>query len=255
MNSTVRIAFLTIIHKEIKRLLRIWIQTLLPPTIMAFLYFLIFGKTIGARVGQMNGYDYMDYIIPGIVLMTVINNSFNNVASSLFGSKFQRHIQELLVAPIPNYVILWGYVVGGVVRGWMTGTLVLAVALLFGHFPMEHWGLAVAVALITAILFSLAGFINGLLANDFDDISLMPIVMGPMIYLGGVFYSISILPPFWEILSSFNPILYMINAFRYGLLGISDVSITLSLFIMATLCIVLHQICLHMLNKGIGLKD
>jgi ABC-2 type transport system permease protein len=216
-------AFHTIVIKEVKRFARIWIQTILPPAVSMTLYFVIFGNLIGPRIGPMDGFNYIQYIAPGIIMMSIINNAYANVVSSFFGAKFQRHIEEMLVAPIPNAIILSGYITGGVARGMMVGLVVTLVALFFTELRIENPVIVITVVLLTSILFSLAGFINGIFAKKFDDITIIPtFILTPLIYLGGVFYSINLLPEFWQWVSKLNPILYMVNAFRYGMLGVSD---------------------------------
>lgn len=250
------IAFLTILDKELRRFTRIWPQTLLPPAITTSLYFLIFGKLIGIRVGTVNGETYMDYIVPGIILMSVINHSYSNVVSSFYSTKFQRHIEELLVAPVPNWVILSGYVCGGVGRGVMVGAVVAAISLLFTEINVKHWDITLGMFLLTSTLFALAGFINAVFAESFDDISIVPnFVLTPLSYLGGVFYSVNMLPGIWPKIAQANPILYMINAFRYGLIEVSDVDIQLA-FAMTGACIVVLILgSLFLLHKGIGIKN
>jgi ABC-2 type transport system permease protein len=253
--QTILIAFYTIVRKEISRFTRIWVQTILPPAISMTLYFVIFGSLIGPRIGTMNGFNYIDYIAPGIIMMSIINNSYANVVSSFFGAKFQRHIEEMLVAPIPNYIILAGFITGGIARGILVGAVVTLVALFFTDLSIHNLIITIAVVLMTSIVFSLAGLINAIFAKKFDDISIIPtFVLTPMIYLGGVFYSIDMLPKFWQTVSAFNPILYMVNAFRYGMLGESDISITNAFIILTLFTIVLFTISLHLLNKGVGIK-
>ena len=249
------IPFSTIVIKEVSRFTRIWVQTILPPAISMTLYFVIFGSLIGPRIGTMNGFDYIDYIAPGIIMMSVINNAYANVVSSFFGAKFQRHIEEMLVAPIPVFVILAGYITGGVVRGFLVGTVVTIVALFFTDLHLYSFPITIAVVLMTSIVFSLGGLINAIFAKKFDDISIIPtFVLTPLIYLGGVFYSIDMLPEFWQKVSVFNPILYMVNAFRYGMLGESDISITHAFIMLIIFTITLLIVCLQLLNKGIGIK-
>lgn len=250
------IAFQTIVIKEVRRLLRIWVQTVLPAGVTTALYFLIFGKLIGSRVGSMNGIDFIDFILPGLILMPVISNSYGNVVSSFFSTKFQRHVEELLVAPIPNWIILAGYVTGGVARGMVVGVVVTAVALVFTRPTFAHVGISLAVALLTATLFALGGFVNAVFARNFDDISLVPtFILTPLTYLGGVFYSVDLLPTFWQHVSLANPILYMVNAFRYGLLGVSDVSITVAFVIIGSFILGLTVLSLVLLNRGVGIKS
>ncbi len=250
------IAFNTIVIKEITRFTRISTQTILPPTIGMALYFIIFGSLIGSRIGMMNGFDYIEYIAPGLIMMAIINNSYGNVVSSFFGAKFQKHIEEMLVAPIPNIIILMGFIVGGVARGICVGIVVTFVALFFTKLSVHSWGVTIAVALLTSIAFSLGGLINGIFAEKFDDIAIIPnFVLAPLIYLGGVFYSISMLPEFWQRISGLNPILYMVNAFRYGILGESDINIINAFTILIVFILILFFISLHLLNKGTGIKN
>ena len=255
-NKTTLIAFNTIVIKEITRFTRIWMQTILPPSIGMALYFIIFGSLIGPRIGMMNGFNYIEYIAPGLIMMAIINNSYGNVVSSFFGAKFQKHIEEMLVAPIPNIIILMGFVVGGVARGICVGVVVTLVALFFTKLSVHNWGITIAVVLLTSIAFSLGGMINAIFAEEFDDIAIIPnFVLAPLIYLGGVFYSINMLPEFWQRISEFNPILYMVNAFRYGILGESDISIINAFTILIIFILVLFSISLHLLNKGTGIKN
>ncbi len=249
------IAYITIIRKEVTRFLRIWAQTILPPAISMTLYFIIFGNLIGSRIGKMNGLNYMEFIAPGIVMMAIINNSYGNVVSSFFGAKYQRHIEEMLVAPIPNFIILAGYVTGGVARGLVVGFVVTVVALFFTELRVYNYYIVIAVVLLTAILFSLGGLVNAIFANKFDDIAIVPtFILTPLIYLGGVFYSIDMLPAFWQTVSRLNPILYMVNAFRYGILGVSDINIVYAFGIIFIFIIALFSYSLHLLNKGTGIK-
>lgn len=250
------VAFFTILIKEIRRFTRIWPQTLLPPAITTALYFLIFGKLIGDRIGLVHGVSYMDYIVPGIILMSVISHSYSNVVSSFYSTKFQRHIEELLVAPVPNAVILAGYVCGGIGRGVLVGIVVAGISMIFTHTTILHWDIAIAVFLLTATLFALAGFINAVFADSFDDISIIPnFVLTPLSYLGGVFYSVAMLPEIWQKIAQANPILYMINAFRYGMIGVSDVQIELAFAITSGFIVLLTALSLVLLHKGIGIKN
>ena len=253
--TTYYIAFKSILAKEVSRFTRIWIQTLVPPAITMSLYFVIFGNLIGSRIGQMHGVSYMEFIVPGLIMMSVITNSYANVASSFYSAKFQRNIEEILVAPVPNYLIIWGFVAGGVARGICVGAIVTAVSLFF--VPLQvHDPLAVVVTLVlTATLFSLGGLINAVFAKSFDDVSIIPtFVLTPLTYLGGVFYSIQLLPPFWQMLSHGNPIIYMVNAFRYGFLGLSDVPMSLALGIIIGFIVVLYGVAHYLVTKGIGLR-
>ncbi|QSA97412.1 ABC transporter permease [Methylococcus sp. EFPC2] len=251
-----RVVLQAILYKEIHRFVRIWPQTVLPAAITTSLYFLIFGTLIGERIGRMDGLAYRDYIVPGVILMTVITNAYSNVVSSFYSTKFQRHIEELLVAPVPDWVILAGYVGGGIARGLVVGGVVAAVAMSFSSFRPAHPEIILAVFVLTATLFSLAGFINAIFANSFDDISIIPnFVLTPLVYLGGVFYSIELLPPFWRTLSLGNPILYMVNAFRYGFLGVSDVHLGHAFAITGGFILVLTVWALLLLRRGTGLKN
>ena len=249
------IAFQTILTKEILRFARIWIQTVLPPVVTTALYFIVFGNLIGPRIGPMEGFDYMEFIIPGLIMMAVITNSYANVVSSFYGSKFQRHIEEMLISPVPNYIILTGFVGGGVTRGLAVGVAVTIVSLLFHPLNIHSLWVMFSMILLTAILFSLAGLINGVYAKSFDDISIVPtFVLTPLTYLGGIFYSISLLPEFWQHASLANPILYMVNAFRYGFLGVSDISLALSYTISIGFIIILYAFSLYLLHKGHGIR-
>ncbi|NOS89924.1 MAG: ABC transporter permease [Methylococcaceae bacterium] len=250
------IALKTLVVKEVYRFVRIWPQTLLPPAITTALYFLIFGKLIGGRIGDIHGVTYIDYIVPGVILMSVISHSYSNVVSSFYSTKFQRNIEELLVAPIPNVVILLGYVSGGIIRGLLVGLVVALISLLFTPIVIHNLAITLSVALMTATLFSLAGFINAVLAESFDDISIIPnFVLTPLSYLGGVFYAVDMLPPLWQTISLGNPILYMINAFRFGLTGVTDVDIKLAYLMTGGFIATLTLFSLWLLYKGIGIKN
>ncbi len=249
------IAFQTILVKEVLRFSRIWLQTILPPMITTALYFVIFGRLIGSQIGPMDGHPYIDYIVPGLIMMSVITNSYANVVSSFYGSKFQRHIEEMLVSPVPNYIILLGFVSGGVARGMAVGLAVSLVSLLFAALPMYSFTVTVTMVVLTSMLFSLAGFINGVFAKSFDDISIVPtFVLTPLTYLGGVFYSIHMLPEFWQHASLLNPILYMVNAFRYGLLGTSDISLPISYGIVIAFIVLIFSFGLYLLRRGYGVR-
>jgi ABC-2 type transport system permease protein len=250
------IAFKTIVIKEVLRFSRIWLQTILPPVITTALYFIIFGRLIGPQIGQMQGYEYIDYIVPGLIMMAVITNSYANVVSSFFSSKFQHNIEEMLVSPTPNYIILLGYITGGVCRGLSVGVAVTTVAWFFSDLSFTHVLVIISTVLLTAVLFSIAGLINGVYARSFDDISIIPtFVLTPLTYLGGVFYSIDMLSSFWQNASLLNPILYMVNAFRYGFLGISDIPLMTSYIIIVGFIIALFQMSLYLLNKGHGIRS
>ena len=250
------VALGTVIRREVMRILRIWGQTLMPPANTMTLYFLIFGGLIGSRVGEMDGIRYMDFIVPGLVMMAVIQNSYGNISSSFFGAKFGRHIEELLVSPMPNWVILAGYVAGAVLRGVIVGAIVLCIAMLFTTVRIPHPLVMLGSVLLGATIFSLAGFVNAVYAKKFDDIALVPtFILTPLTYLGGVFYSVDLLPPFWEKVSHLNPILYMVSAFRHGLLGTSDVQLGVALAVMVGLTVALTATGLWLLTKGVGLRS
>lgn len=250
------IAFETILVKEVRRFTRIWLQTLVPPAITIGLYFLIFGNLIGRRIGEMGGYDYIDFIVPGLIMMAVIQNAYANVSSSFFSNKFQRCVEEILVSPVPNYIILLGFVAGGVARGFAVGLIVTLMSFFFTSLHIQHVLLTLLVVLLTSVVFSLAGFINALYANSFDDVSIIPtFVLTPLIYLGGVFYSIELLPEFGQWISALNPVLYMVNTFRYGILGSSDVNIFLSLSMLALFSAGLFLAALYLLRRGVGLRQ
>ena len=249
------IAFKTIIIKEVLRFARIWVQTIVPPAVTMSLYFVIFGNLIGSQIGAMEGYRYIDYIAPGLIMMAVITNSYANVVSSFYGCKFHRHIEEMLVSPLPYYLIILGFVCGGVARGLAVGLAVSLVSMLFTALPLHNLFVIVTTVILTSALFSLAGLLNGLYARSFDDISIIPtFVLTPLTYLGGVFYSIQMLPEFWQHVSRINPILYMVNTFRYGFLGISDISIGLSYAIIVGFIVALYSYALYLLRTGYGIR-
>ncbi|MGM0952471.1 MAG: ABC transporter permease [Pseudomonadota bacterium] len=248
-------AFITIVVREIRRFTRIWAQTLLPPAVTMTLYFIIFGNLIGSRIGEMGGYDYMQFIVPGLIMMAVITNSYGNVVSSFFSMKFQRSIEELLVSPVPNWTILAGYVAGGMARGLSIGLIVTLLSLAFTRLAIHNLPMVVITVFLTSALFSLGGFINAMLATKFDDISIVPtFILTPLTYLGGVFYSIQELPEFWQGVSMINPILYMVNGFRYGILGVSDVNPFVSLGMILVFIVLLATLALRMLAKGKGIR-
>jgi ABC-2 type transport system permease protein len=249
-------AFRTLLIKEILRFARIWVQTILPPAITMALYFVIFGKLIGEQIGEMDGFRYIDFIVPGLILMSVISNSYANTVSSFYFSRWNKHIDELLIAPIPNWLILAGYVSGGVARGLTVGVVVTLVASFFSDLTIHSYWVTFSVFFLTSVLFSLAGFINGVFANSFDDISIIPtFVLTPLTYLGGVFYSIALLPEFWQTVSMANPVLYMVNLFRYGFLGVSDVGLLAGELIIIGFIVTLVAYSLWLLNKGKGVKN
>lgn len=250
------IAFSTIVIKEVNRFTRIWLQTIVPPAISMSLYFIIFGSLIGPRIGKMHGVSYMEFMAPGIIMMQIITNSYANVVSSFFSAKFQRHIEEMLIAPVSNFTILAGYMTGGVARGLAVGVVVTVVALFFTDLHVHNYFIVFIIVLLTSMLFSIAGMLNAIFARKFDDISIIPtFVLTPLIYLGGVFYSIDLLPEFGQIVSRFNPILYMVNAFRYGMLGVSDINIYTAFVIICAFIMILGGFALHLLNRGTGIKS
>lgn len=242
--------------KETNRYMRIWVQTLVPPVITTSLYFIIFGNLIGSRIGEMGGFSYMEFIVPGLIMMSVITSSYSNVASSFFSQKFQKNIEELLVAPVPTHVIIWGFVFGGLGRSILVGALVTLISLFFVPLHVFSWGIVIVTVLMTAIVFSLAGLLNGIFAQSFDDVSIVPtFVLQPLTYLGGVFYSVTMLPPFWQAVSKVNPIVYMVSGFRYGFLGTIDVNIWISLGILIVFILVLYALSWYLIERGRGLRS
>ncbi|MBV7391170.1 MULTISPECIES: ABC transporter permease [Enterococcus] len=242
--------------KETNRYLRIWVQTLVPPVITTSLYFIIFGNLIGGRIGDMAGFSYMQFIVPGLIMMSVITSSYANVSSSFFSQKFQKNIEELLIAPVPTHIIMWGFVIGGLGRSLIVGTFVTIVSLFFVPLQVHSWIIIIVTLLMTSTLFSLAGLLNGVFAQSYDDVSIVPtFVLQPLTYLGGVFYAISMLPPFWQAVSKVNPIVYMISGFRYGFLGVEDVSIVVSLIILVGFIVVLYSVCWYFIDRGRGLRS
>ena len=249
------IALKAIVIKEYLRFTRIWIQTILPPAITIALYFIIFGEIIGTQIGDINGFKYMDYIVPGLILMAVITNAYANVVSSFFSAKFHHSIEEMLVSPLPNHIILLGFVSGGLARGIIVGVVATIVSMFFSELHIHSYPVTFAVFILTSILFALAGFINAAYARSFDDITIIPtFVLTPLIYLGGVFYSIKMLPEFWQDVSLVNPILYMVNAFHYGILGVSDIEVSTAFIIIIAFIAVLYYFALRLLRIGVGLK-
>lgn len=256
MNNPNLVALKTIARREVARILRIWGQTLVPPAITMTLYFLIFGNLIGSRIGTMDGISYMDFIVPGLVMMAIIQNAYGNISSSFFGAKFGRHVEELLVSPMPNWVILGGYVGGGVLRGLMVGGIVMVIAMLFTKVRVPHPFITLATVFLGAVIFSLAGFVNAVYAKKFDDIAIVPtFILTPLTYLGGVFYSVKLLPDWAEAATHLNPIFYMVNAFRYGLLGQSDVSMVTAFGLMLFFVVALGALGLWLLKRGVGLRS
>jgi ABC-2 type transport system permease protein len=250
------IGFKTIVIREYGRIIRIWGQTIVPSAVTATLYFVIFGNLIGRRVGAMHGFDYRQFIAPGIIMMSVITNSYGNVVSSFFGAKFGKHLEEMLVSPLPNWVIVSGYVTGGLVRGLLVGSAVTIVSLLFTHLHVEHPLIVLGAVLLTSVIFALGGFLNALFAKNFDQVNWIPtFVLTPLTYLGGVFYSVSLLPPWAQKLSYANPILHMVNSFRYGFLGVSDVNIGVAFLLMLGAALALFSLAVVLMNRGTGIRD
>ena len=250
------VGFNTIVIREFSRIIRIWGQTIVPPAITATLYFIIFGSLIGSRIGDMGGYTYIQYIAPGLIMMTVITNSYGNVVSSFFGAKFGKHIEELLVSPLPQWLIVAGYVCGGILRGLIVGAVVTIVTLVFTHMKIHNIGVVISAVLLSSIVFALAGMINAIFAKNFDQISFIPtFVLTPLTYLGGVFYTIKLLPEWAQQISHANPILYMVNAFRYGFLGVSDVNVGLAYTMMIGSAVVLYAACVYLLHRGVGTRE
>ncbi len=250
------VSLTTILRKEIVRILRIWPQTLIPPVITMSLYFIIFGSLIGSRVGDMGGFDYMQFIVPGVIMMAIITNSYMNTSSSFFSNKFGKNIEELLVSPTSNWVIIFGFVLGGIFRGLLIGLIVTLVSLFFTHLVIFNLFYVISSVVLTSVLFSLAGMLNGIYARKFDDVTIIPtFVLTPLTYLGGVFYSISLLPAFWQNLSLLNPILYMVNLFRYGFLGVTDINLFIGFVMIIAFIIVFFVWCLYLLKKGHGMRN
>jgi ABC-2 type transport system permease protein len=249
-------SYYTMLRKEFVRIMRIWIQTLLPPVITTSLYFIVFGTFIGSQLQQIQGFPYIQFIVPGLIMMSVITSSFSNTVSTFYSAKFMRNIDEILVSPTPDWLVILGFVSGGVVRGVMVGILVLGASLFFTHLAIHSIVVVVVAFLATSILFSLLGLLNGVFAKSFDAVSIVPVfVLTPLTYLGGIFYSIKLFPQFWQNVSLFNPVLYMVNAFRYGFLGISDINIFVCFGVLFAFLAVTVLILLYLFRKGIGMKN
>lgn len=259
MNSTkyrTYISLQTILRKEVVRFMRIWTQTLLPPAITMTLYFIIFGKLIGSQIRMVEGYTYMQYIVPGLVMMSVMTNAYSNTVTSFFGAKFSKSIEEMLVSSMPSYIILTGYVVGGALRGLFVGIIVITISLFFTNLHIQHIGIVIAMALLSSLLFSLGGLINGLFAKKFDDVAFIPtFILTPLTYLGGVFYSINQLPPFWHHLSLFNPIVAMVDTFRFGILGVAELNIYYGFSLVIGLFLAALIWSWYLLETGKGLRS
>lgn len=254
-NNVSWVALKTIVRREVVRFLRVWTQSILPSAITMALYFIIFGNFVGRRIGEIHGFSYVAFITPGLIMMSIITNAYSNVSSSFYINKFSRSIEELMVAPVPNSIIILGYTLGGVLRGFVVGAVVIGISLFFTHLHLSHIGLILLVVLLSSTMFSLAALINAILANDWDDIAIFPtFVLTPLTYLGGVFYSVAMLPSMWQTVSQYNPVLYMVNAFRYAMIGYADVGVQFSIFMMAVFTVILYAVCWYLLDKGIGLK-
>jgi len=250
------VGFSTIVMREFGRIVRIWGQTILPSAVTSILYFVIFGSLIGRRIGPMGGVDYMQFIAPGLIMMAIITNSYANVVSSFFGAKFQRFLEEISVSPLPDWLVVLGYVTGGVLRGLLVGIVVTIVSLSFTHLPIHHGVVIVAAAVLTAFVFSLGGFINAVFAKNFDQVNWVPaFILTPLTYFGGVFYSVSLLPDWAQTLSQINPILHMVAAFRYGFLGSADVNVGAAFTIMCVFAASLFALALWLMRSGTGLRD
>jgi ABC-2 type transport system permease protein len=256
MSSRNYVALKTIWIKECTRFLRIWVQTLVPPAITMSLYFVIFGNLIGKRIGEMGGFTYMEFIVPGLIMMSIITSAYSNVSSSFFSAKFQRNVEELLVAPVPTWVIIMGFVGGGVARAVLIGIMVTCVSMFFVDVQIHNFLVIFVTLILTATLFATAGLINGIYAKTFDEISIIPtFVLTPLTYLGGVFYSLTLLPDFWQMVSQVNPIVYMVNGFRFGFLGVSDVDYMVSLLLLIGFNAVLFTVAYRLLKKGVGIRS
>jgi ABC-2 type transport system permease protein len=252
----VAIAYYTLVRKEVVRMTRIWTQTLLPSVITMSLYYAVFGTLIGSQIAPTDGFSYIQFIVPGLVMMSIITNAYSNVVSAFFGAKFQHNLEELMVSPTPAWIVVAGFASGGVIRGLAVGVLVLLTSLFFTHLIIYNLLIVILAAILTCVLFSLAGLLNGMFAKTFDAVQIVPIfVLTPLTYLGGVFYSVSRLPPFWRGLSYFNPILYMVNVFRYGFLGVSDVPLAASFALLIGLTVILLVLTTVLFQKGVGMKS
>jgi ABC-2 type transport system permease protein len=249
------VALQTILRKEIIRFMRIWSQTLLPPAITMTLYFIIFGKLIGAQLHEIQGHTYMQYIVPGLTMMSIMTSAYANTASSFFGAKFSKSIEEMLVSSMPNYVILLGYMLGGALRGLLVGAIVMCIGFMFTHIPIHSIWVVLSMAILSSMLFSIGGLLNGIFAKKFDDVSFIPtFVLTPLTYLGGVFYSIQQLPAWWQTLSLFNPIMNIVSTFKFGMLGTTDINTSVGFLMVCLLLVALFIWCLYLLEKGIGLR-
>lgn len=249
-------SYYTFIRKETVRIIRIWSQTLLPPVVTTSLYFVVFGTFIGSQLQPIDGYSYIQFIVPGLIMMSVITSSYMNTVSTFYFAKWTKNLEEVLVSPTPDWIVILGFVTGGVIRGLLVGTLVLIVSLLFTHLTIVNIAVLLSALILTSVLFSFAGLINGMYAKGFDGISIVPtFVLTPLTYLGGIFFSIEQFPPFWQTVSLFNPILYMVNAFRYGFLGITDVSLQICFAVLVGFTAFFIIVTIYLFKKGIGMKN
>jgi ABC-2 type transport system permease protein len=254
--NKIAIAYFTMLRNDFLRIIRIWSQTLLPPVVTSSLYFIVFGGFIGSQISSINGFSYMQFIVPGLIMMSVITSSYMNTVSTFYFAKWTKTLDEILVSPMPDWVVVLGFVSGGVMRGLIVGVMVMAVSLFFTHLVIANALVLIAALVLTSVLFSLGGLINGVFAKGFDGISIVPtFVLTPLTYLGGIFYSVHALPEFWQKVSLFNPILYMINAFRYGFLGISDIPLWQCFAVLLGVMGVFIIVLLYFFRNGIGVKN
>ena len=249
----------TLAWAQVRRILRIWIQTILPPAITTALYFLIFGQLIGSRIGGMPGYEgltYIEFMVPGLIMLSVITNSYANVASAFYGTKFQKAMEEIIISPMPNWIILIGFLVGGITRGMLVGLVVVLTSLFFVQVTIDNIFLTAISIVLTSILFSILGLLNGIYAKTFDDVSIIPtFVLTPLIYLGGIFYSIDILSTEWQFISQLNPILYIVNFFRFAMLGVSEINPITGMVLIFVFTFIFFFIAYSLLLRGVGIKE
>lgn len=250
------IPYYTMLRNDFVRIIRIWSQTLLPPVVTTSLYFVVFGAFIGSQIAPIDGFSYMQFIVPGLIMMSVITSSYMNTVSTFYFAKWTKTLDEILVSPMPDWLVILGFVSGGVLRGLLVGILVAIVALFFTHLTVFNLAALILAVVLTSVLFSIGGLINGVFAKGFDGISIVPtFVLTPLTYLGGIFYSVEMLPEFWQKVSLFNPILYMVNAFRWGFLGISDIPLVTCFAVLAGITVVLLGVTAYLFRNGIGLKN
>ncbi len=253
--SKIWVSYYTMMRKEFVRIVRIWSQTLLPPVVTTSLYFIVFGTFIGSQLAPIHGFSYIQFIVPGLIMMSVITSAYSNTASTFFFSKMIHNLDELIVSPTPSWVVILGFVSGGVIRGLLVAVLVTIVSLFFTHLVMYNALILIVTIVLTSVVFALGGLINGVFAKGFDGISIVPtFVLTPLTYLGGIFYSISQFPPFWQKVSMVNPILYMVNAFRYGFLGVSDMPVWVCFTVLIGFCVAFSLIIIYLFRKGVGLR-